>query len=74
MAEPELEKQSYNAFERIMFLMTPILFAIVLLGVLYSLFDSDIRNKLLTAGHSVPLLKEVLPDHSLWTVSGTMRC
>ena len=56
------EKQGYSTLERIMFLMTPILFAIVLLGVLYTLFNNDFRNKMLEAGNSVPFLKDVLPE------------
>lgn len=56
------EKQGYSTLERIMFLMTPILFAIVLLGVLYTLFNIDTRNKMLEVGNSVPFLKDVLPD------------
>ncbi|WP_245600054.1 MgtE protein [Paenibacillus harenae] len=62
LAGPEIEKQGYSALERLMFLMTPILFAIVLLGVLYTLFNNDFRNKMLEAGNSVPFLKDVLPE------------
>ncbi|MBB3152108.1 flagellar motility protein MotE (MotC chaperone) [Paenibacillus endophyticus] len=62
MAGTEKEKQSYSALERMMFLMTPILFAIVLLGVLFTLFNNDFRNKMLTAGNSIPVLKDVLPE------------
>lgn len=62
MAGTNNEKQGYSALERIMFLMTPILFAIVLLGVLYTLFNIDFRNKMLEAGNSVPFLKDVLPE------------
>ncbi|MCA0754037.1 MgtE protein [Paenibacillus sp. N4] len=62
MAGPEAEKQGYSALERMMFLMTPVLFAVVLLGVLYTLFNNDFRNKMLEAGQSVPFLKDVLPE------------
>lgn len=62
MADTEVEKQSYNGFERFMFLMVPILFVIVLLGVLYAMFDVDFRNRALQAGQSVPVLKNVLPE------------
>ncbi|WP_424765791.1 MotE family protein [Paenibacillus sp. sgz302251] len=57
-----MEKQGYSAIERLMFLMTPILFAIVLLGVLYTLVDNDFRNKMLELGNSVPVLRDVLPE------------
>ncbi|WP_441941759.1 MgtE protein [Paenibacillus sp. 2TAB23] len=62
MAGTEKEKQGYSTLERMMFLMTPILFAIVLLGVLFTLFNNDFRNKMLTAGNSIPVLKDVLPE------------
>jgi flagellar motility protein MotE (MotC chaperone) len=62
LAGTENEKQGYSALERIMFLMTPILFAIVLLGVLYTLFNIDFRNKMLETGNSIPFLKDVLPE------------
>ncbi|MHA6484398.1 MotE family protein [Paenibacillus sp. strain BS8-2] len=69
MAETGVEKQNYNAFERFMFLMIPILFVIVLLGVLYAMFDMEFRNKALEVGNSIPVLKEVLPEPK---VSGSM--
>ncbi|WP_419873113.1 magnesium transporter MgtE N-terminal domain-containing protein [Candidatus Pristimantibacillus sp. PTI5] len=62
MAGTDNEKQGYSTLERIMFLMTPILFAIVLLGVLYTLFNNDFRNKMLEAGNSIPFIKDVLPE------------
>jgi flagellar motility protein MotE (MotC chaperone) len=62
LAGTDNEKQGYSTIERIMFLMTPILFAIVLLGVMYTLFNNDFRNKMLEAGNSVPFLKDVLPE------------
>lgn len=62
LAGTENEKQGYSTLERIMFLMTPILFAIVLLGVLYTLFNNDFRNKMLEAGNSIPFIKDVLPE------------
>lgn len=57
-----MEKQGYSGIERLMFLVTPVLFAIVLLGVLYTLFNNDFRNKILEVGNTVPVLKDVLPE------------
>lgn len=71
LAGSDMEKQGYSAMERLMFLMTPILFAIVLLGVLYTLFNIDFRNKILEAGNSVPFLKDVLPEPNV--VDGTLN-
>ena len=62
LAETGTEKQSYNGFERFMFLMIPILFVVVLLGVLFAIFDVEFRNKALQVGNSVPILREVLPE------------
>nr|WP_246627837.1 MgtE protein [Paenibacillus oenotherae] len=45
-----------------MFFVTPILFTLVLLGVLVTLFNFDLRNKALEIGNSIPFLGSVLPD------------
>lgn len=62
LADTEVEKQGYNAFERLMFMLIPILFVIVLLGVLYAMFDSGFRNRALEFGQSIPVIKNVLPE------------
>ncbi|MFD0711273.1 magnesium transporter MgtE N-terminal domain-containing protein [Paenibacillus sp. GCM10027626] len=62
MADLDMEKQGYSGFERFMFFVTPVLFTLVLLGVLLTIFNFDLRNKLLTIGHSIPFLEQVLPD------------
>ncbi|QYR19771.1 MgtE protein [Paenibacillus sp. sptzw28] len=62
MADLEMEKQGYSGFERFMFFVTPVLFTLVLLGVLVTLFNVDLRNKALEIGHSIPFLKQVLPE------------
>ncbi|MFC4812385.1 MotE family protein [Paenibacillus sp. GCM10023250] len=48
--------------ERFMFFVTPILFVIILLGVLVTLFNYDLRNKALEIGNDIPLLSRILPD------------
>ncbi|WP_237178931.1 MotE family protein [Paenibacillus sp. MMS18-CY102] len=58
----DLDNERYNGFERFMFFLTPILFTIILLGVLLTLFNHDMRNKMLEVGNKVPLLADVLPD------------
>ncbi|UVI32499.1 MotE family protein [Paenibacillus spongiae] len=62
MADLDMEKQGYSGFERFMFFVTPILFTLILLGVLLTLFDFDLRNKMLSLGNSIPVLEKVLPD------------
>lgn len=61
LAESELEKESYSGLARFMMLTVPILFVIVMLGVLFTLFDADIRNRVLQTGQSIPVIKDVLP-------------
>lgn len=62
MADMETEKQGYSGFERFMFFVTPILFTLILLGVLVTLFNFDLRNRALEIGNSIPFLSKVLPD------------
>jgi len=61
MAEVEADK-SYSGMERFMFFLTPILFTLVLLGVLLTIFNVDLRNRFLEAGNKVPFLEQMLPD------------
>jgi len=61
MADLEMEK-TYSGFERFMFFVTPILFTLVLLGVLLTLFNIDLRNKVLEIGNGIPLVGKLLPD------------
>lgn len=61
MAEVEAGK-SYSGMERFMFFLTPILFTLVLLGVLLTLFNVDLRNRFLEAGNKVPFLESILPE------------
>lgn len=61
LADVSNEKHGYSFFEKFMFFVIPILFTVVLLGVLLSLFNFDIRNKVLEIGAGIPLLNTVLP-------------
>lgn len=58
----EIEKQGYSGFERFMFFVTPILFTIILLGVLVTIFNYDLRNKALEVGNHIPFLSRILPE------------
>lgn len=64
MADLEAEKTSYGAFERFLFFATPIIFTIVLLGVLFALFDTSIMNGVLRAANKVPVLEKFIPEPS----------
>lgn len=62
MANTEVEKSSYGAFERFLFFATPIIFTLVLLGVLFALFDANFMNGILRAANRVPVLEKLVPD------------
>lgn len=59
----ELENEgSAGKFERFLFLMIPIIFTLVLLGVLLTLFNMDIRNNVLQVANKIPVLEKWVPD------------
>lgn len=66
MAEVDADK-SYSGLERFMFFLTPILFTLVLVGVLLTLFNIDLRNQMLEVANKVPFLEKVLPDANTGT-------
>jgi flagellar motility protein MotE (MotC chaperone) len=61
LAEVEAEK-TYSGLERFMFFLTPILFTLVLIGVLLTLFSPDVRSRMLETANRVPLLERIVPD------------
>jgi len=62
MAEIDVEKSSYGAFERTLFFATPIIFTVVLLGVLFALFDANVMDSVLRAANKIPVLERIVPD------------
>jgi len=65
VAKNELEldnEESAGKFERFLFLMIPIIFTLVLLGVLLTLFNMDIRNNVLTLANKIPVVEKWVPD------------
>ncbi|WP_052088291.1 MotE family protein [Paenibacillus wynnii] len=65
MAKNEMEldnQESAGKFERFLFLMIPIIFTLVLLGVLLTLFNMDIRNNVLTVANKIPIVEKWVPD------------
>lgn len=65
MAKPELDEEleeSGGGFSRFLFFVTPILFTVVLLGVLLTLFNIDFRNMLIDIGNRIPIVKNFVPD------------
>ncbi|MNO39577.1 MgtE intracellular N domain protein [compost metagenome] len=53
---------SASKFERFLFLMIPIIFTLVLLGVLLTLFNMDIRNNVLEIANKIPVVEKWVPD------------
>jgi flagellar motility protein MotE (MotC chaperone) len=59
----ELEDEgSAGKFERVLFLMIPIIFTLVLLGVLLTLFNMDIRNNVLEIANKIPVVEKWVPE------------
>jgi flagellar motility protein MotE (MotC chaperone) len=55
-------ERSYSFLERLLFYTLPVLFALLLSGVLLTVFGYDIMNGLLRAGDKIPGVSSLLPD------------
>src|SRR5690606_7465408 len=69
LAAIDEEKQESSFIEKAVFIITPILFVIVLLGLLVTFLDVDIRNKALEIGQDIPVVRNVLPAPSTTAVN-----
>ncbi|MBE0343521.1 kinesin, partial [Paenibacillus sp. 28ISP30-2] len=58
----DLEKESGGGFERVMFFLIPIVFTIVLVGVLLTLFNVDFRSEMISLGNKIPIVKNWIPE------------
>lgn len=58
----DLEKGSGGGFERFMFFLIPIVFTIVLVGVLLTLFNMDFRSEMMSLGSKIPIVKNWIPE------------
>lgn len=63
--DEELEKESGSGWEKFLMISIPIVFTVVLLGVLLTLFNVDVRNNLLELANKVPIVKDWVPDPKL---------
>jgi flagellar motility protein MotE (MotC chaperone) len=63
MASPSTEHStSYGAMERfLIWFLIPCVFTSVLLGVLFSIFDTNLKNHILRTAHSIPLVGSIVP-------------
>ncbi|WP_018750916.1 MotE family protein [Paenibacillus sanguinis] len=67
MARTDLEleedlEESGGGFSRFLFFATPILFTVVLLGVMLTLFNIDFRNMMLRWADAIPVVRDFVPD------------
>lgn len=57
--QESVEKESgYSGFERILFFATPILFTIILLAVLLTLFNTNWRNHMIALAENIPIVNQ----------------
>lgn len=62
MASADTEK-SYGGLERFIFIiLLPILFTVLLTGVLLTLFDYDVKNIAVSIGKKIPIVERFVPD------------
>lgn len=54
----EEKESNYSGFERFLFFATPILFTIVLVAVLLTLFNANWRNHVLSLAEQIPIVNE----------------
>jgi len=62
VAEAKAEKDGAGWLERILFLITPVLFTALLLGILLLIFDMDLRSQALDFGRKIPVVGKWLPE------------
>lgn len=61
----EEKESSYSGFERFLFFVTPIIFAIILIGVLLTLFNANWRSQLVSIASEIPIVnKWVTPEEA----------
>lgn len=61
----EVEKESAGGIERFLVLMIPIIFTIVLIGVLLILFNMNMRNGFLKIANEIPIVQNWVPAPDL---------
>ncbi|OXM15986.1 MotE family protein [Paenibacillus herberti] len=62
MAKEEMEKQGYSGMEKFLFFVTPLLFTVVLVMVLFVVFNPSLRERLVEAGQGIPVVGALLPE------------
>lgn len=72
MAQADLEEdlESGGGFARFMFFVTPILFTVVLLSVLLTLFNMNFRATMIEIGSKIPIVRNFVPDPEGGAIAG----
>jgi len=60
--DTDIEKESGSGWEKFLMISIPIVFTVVLLGVLLTLFNVDVRNNALELAKKIPVVKNWVPD------------
>jgi flagellar motility protein MotE (MotC chaperone) len=59
----DMEKSSYGGLERFIYIfLLPVLFTVVLTGVLLTLFDYDVKNVIYKIGRNIPIINNIVPE------------
>jgi hypothetical protein len=59
----EMEELGLSGFERFLYIFfIPIVFAVIGIGVLLSLFDTNIYNNILKQANKIPLVGAIVPE------------
>lgn len=64
LAAVDEEKQESSFLEKAVFIVTPLLFVVVLIGLFLTLTGVNIRDKALEIGNSIPVIGKLLPEPS----------
>nr|WP_235440454.1 hypothetical protein [Paenibacillus sp. DMB20] len=59
------KEESSGGFERILLFLIPIIFTIVLVAVLLTLFNVNVRNGMMDVANKIPIVKNWVPDPKL---------
>jgi len=60
------EKSSYGTLERFIYIiLLPILFTAILIGVLLTLFDYDLKNVVYNIGRNIPIINNIVPEEAI---------
>jgi flagellar motility protein MotE (MotC chaperone) len=62
VAKMEENERSYSVMERLLFYTLPVLFTLLLTGVLLTVFGYDVVNETLRLGNKIPGVASILPD------------